>query len=494
MRIQAMLFNSWGYFLFLLLAVPMHWVLPHGRARVGFLAACSVLFYSMWRWEFSLLVVLSALVDFIASQRIAKSEETAVRRRWLALSLTINLGLLIAFKYTYFIHDNIQLVAGALGAEVPGPDDLGLRIILPLGISFYTFQTISYTIDVYRRTIVPTERFLSFLAYVTFWPQLIAGPVLRASEVIPQLEAPRKATSEDLAKGSAMIIAGLFKKTVIADGLAPFVDEIFALDPTSLTALDTWVGSFLFGFQIYFDFAGYSTVAIGSALLVGLHFPANFNWPYVSRSPREFWKRWHISLSAWIRDYLYLPLTGQPFLTRSEGGISVAAGKAQAGGRNVRALLLTWFIMGLWHGASWNFALWGLYHAVLILLYRRVGLLRALPERSPLVAWLVMLFLSMAGWISFRAVDLHQALVLFGTLVDPTAYTLAGRAASMYAYFWAGVMTVAMGSAYLCVRHEVWRRIPSPALAVVQIGALALMVGGILVSMRAMKQFIYFQF
>ena len=293
-----MLFNSWGYALFLLLAVPIHWLLPHGRWRIGFLGACSVLFYSMWRWEFSLLVIFSACVDYLASARIHASERPAVRRAWLWTSLVLNLGLLVVFKYTYFIYDNVRLIGDAAGADMPALADLGVRIVLPLGISFYTFQTISYTIDVYRRVAEPVKHFDTFLTYVTFWPQLIAGPVLRVQEVVPQLEERRRFSWDDLSAGLGMVVVGLFKKVVIADSIAPMVDEAFAVAPGSMTALDAWVAAFLFGFQIYFDFAGYSSMAIGSARMVGMRFPANFDWPYVSLSPREFWTRWHISLSA----------------------------------------------------------------------------------------------------------------------------------------------------------------------------------------------------
>jgi D-alanyl-lipoteichoic acid acyltransferase DltB (MBOAT superfamily) len=487
-----MLFNSWGYLLFLLLVLPLYGWIGSPKLRLWLLVAASVGFYSMWRWEFSLLVLFSACVDFVAARRIAASGHPRRRRAWLLASLTINLGLLAAFKYTYFVYDNVRLLVGAAGAELPASADLGLRIVLPLGISFYTFQTISYSIDVYRRVIEPTRNLASFLCYVTFWPQLIAGPVLRAGEVIPQLEASRRLRGADLWQGLALVVVGLFKKVVIADGLAPLVDRAFALDPASLTALDVWVATFLFGFQIYFDFAGYSDIAIGSARMLGLHFPKNFDWPYLARSPREFWTRWHISLSSWIRDYLYAPLTGRRFHSGSQGGIGEAAGADP--GRRHSALLATWLLMGLWHGAAWTFAVWGLYHAALIGLYRALPPLAALPERHPRLAWALLLPLAMAGWIPFRAQSLEQAGVLFATLLDPGAYGMAGHAVPLGGYLWAGLVLLGMLAVHGLARLDRARGFPAWLRTAAATAATALMVCAVLVCLRAAQQFIYFQF
>lgn len=491
-----MLFNSWGYVLLLLLAVPLHWALPGNRWRQPVLCALSLAFYAMWRWDFTLLVVFSALVDYVCSLRIGATQDPRRRKAWLLVSLVINFGLLVGFKYTYFLWDNVRLAAGAAGVELPRLQDVGVDILLPLGISFYTFQTVSYTIDCYRGVVRPTRDFVLFLTYVMFWPQLIAGPVLRADEVIPGLSRERRWNAAWGAEGVALVVSGLFKKVVLADNLAPMVDEAFALPAAALTAPDTWVANALFGFQIYFDFSGYSDIAIGSALLLGLRFPDNFDWPYMARSPREFWARWHISLSSWIRDYLYLPLTGERFRTRSTGGIAVAAtgdsGASEA--RRNGALLLTWFIMGLWHGAAWTFALWGLYHASLILLYRLVKPLRELPERRPALAWALMFPLAVAGWVAFRAQDMAQALGMFGRLLTPAAYTLRGRAVDMYAYFWAAAIAAGMTALWLLQRRargaQDFAPVPRPLLAL----SLAVMTCAVLLCMRQVKQFIYFQF
>jgi D-alanyl-lipoteichoic acid acyltransferase DltB (MBOAT superfamily) len=491
-----MLFNSWGYLVLLALFVPLHWALPDNRSRQPLLCVLSVSFYAMWRWDFALLVLFSAALDYFCSLGIASSADPRRRKLLLLVSLLVNFGLLIAFKYSYFLWDNLRVVSGIAGLELAPLRDLGIEILLPLGISFYTFQTVSHTIDVYRGVLPPTRDFNLFLTYVMFWPQLIAGPILRANEVIPALRKERRWNSAWCSEGIVLIVAGLFKKVVLADNLSPLVDEAFALKVDSLTALDTWTATTLFGFQIYFDFSGYSDIAIGSALLLGLRFPRNFDWPYMARSPREFWARWHISLSSWIRDYLYLPLTGERFRTSSAGGIAVAAtGSEHASSkRRNAALLATWFIMGLWHGAAWNFALWGIYHAALILIYRLLRPLRELPERQPLLAWCLMFPLAMAGWIAFRAQDMHQALAMFGRLLTPGAYTLHGRAVDMYAYFWAAAISAAMGVHWLLRRRARdaggLSLVPGPLLAV----SLAVMTFGVLLCMRQVKQFIYFQF
>jgi len=404
-------------------------------------------------------------------------------------SLVINLGLLVFFKYTYFIYDQVRFIGTAMDTDFP---DLGLKIILPLGISFYTFQTISYTIDVYRKTQKPVEAFPSFLVYVTFWPQLIAGPILRAGEVLPQLLRERRFQLEDLNKGLLLVLAGLAKKVLLADNIAPLVDSAFASEPGTLTALDAWVATFLFGFQIYFDFSGYSDIAIGSARMMGISFPANFNWPYLATSPRDFWRCWHISLSAWIRDYLYLPLTGKKFHTKTDGGISVAAEKS--GGKFLGALFMTWLIMGLWHGAGWTFAVWGLYHACAIMLFRLSKPLSKFCDNHPFLAWPVVICVMMAGWIPFRAYDLSQAFELWLTMANPWEYTLQNRALSGNHYLAAFGLVTGLLAWWACVQVYKNIRLSLPAVVAINIALVALGVFLILVMLRPVRQFIYFQF
>jgi len=493
-----MLFNSWGYILFLVVAVTVHWLLPH-KFRAAFIGIASMFFYGMWRWEYCFLLLLSTCIDYTAALKIHAAKDATKRRMWLALSLCVNLGLLFYFKYTYFVIDNAGLLAALLGYDGFSGKGLGLSILLPLGISFYTFQTISYSIDVYRGITEPTRNFFTLLAYVVCWPQLVAGPILRASEVIPQLVNRKYFELNTFGNGLTLITIGLSKKLLIADNLAPYVDYWFSQVPHTLTAIDVWVATFLFGFQIYFDFSGYSDIAIGSALLIGLYFPDNFNWPYMASSPKDFWQRWHISLSAWIRDYLYLPLTGQKFKTKSTEGISVAVGQEQGGNRN-RALLFTWAIMGLWHGANWTFMFWGLYHAAVILLYRLIKPLSNLASNRPFVGWLIMMPIAMASWIFFRAQNLDQAFTMYGKLLAPWEYYLSPTVSGMseptagWSYLWAAVITVGMTALYWLQNSMSKANVPVAVNGLFRFGYLTVLGALIILSMQQKSQFIYFQF
>jgi len=496
-----MLFNSLGYLLLLALGVVVHWLLPH-RLRIWFLAAMSLLMYSMWRWEFTGLLLFSATLDFVCAARIAATESRRRRLAWLLLALVGDFGLLVFFKYAYFLVDNANWLLPHLGMGTIRPADWGFRIILPLGISFYIFQTISYTIDVYRRTIPPTRSYVTFLVYVTYWPQLIAGPILRADEVIPQLEKVRTFSFDQCQAGCWLVLAGFFKKVVVADGVARMVDYWFGQPASNLTAVDVWVAALLFGFQIYCDFSGYSDIAIGSAKMMGIEFPKNFNWPYMAVSPRDFWKRWHISLSSWVRDYLYLPLAGQKFQTRSVGGIAVAADEQDSGSRRrtTMALILTWLIMGLWHGAAWKFVLWGLYHGLIILAYRSIPLLQKLPQKLPVLAWAIMLPLAMIGWIPFRAHSLAQAGTMFLKLFSPAQYHVAEGVANLSvriageSYLWAFLLLAMSSALYLVLRRLERRPLPVAVETAGRLVAAASMTVLILMSMSAKEVFIYFQF
>jgi len=496
-----MLFNSLGYLLLLGLAVLLHWMLPH-RFRIWLLAAVSLLMYCMWRWDFAVLLLCSASAGFLCAGQSDAAPSRRKRRAWLLTGLAAGLGPLIFFKYTYFLVGNANWVLSQLGAGAIRTQDWGFRIILPLGISFYTFQILSYVIDVYRRTIPPASHFISFLTYVIYWPQLIAGPILRADEVIPQMEKERFFDLDQFTGGCWLILSGLFKKIVIADGVAGMVEYWFSQPAGGLTAIDVWVATILFGFQIYCDFSGYSDIAIGSARLMGIEFPKNFDWPYMATSPREFWKRWHISLSSWIRDYLYLPLAGRKFRTRSVGGIGVAAEEQESVSqrRLAVALILTWLIMGLWHGAAWKFVLWGLYHGLIILAYRSIKPLQKLPQKVPVLAWAITLPLAMIGWIPFRAASVQQSAVMFLKLLNPAQYRLSEGVVGMSvriageSYLWALLLLVFSVGVYLVQRRLERRPLPVAAEAIGGGVVAACMVVLILMSMSAKEVFIYFQF
>ena len=486
-----MLFNSLTYLVFMLVAVPLARFSP-SIVRRALLLGGSLLFYAFWRIDFTFLVVFSAVIDYGASWGIHRSTGRWARRGFLLLSLTINLGLLVYFKYTYFLAGSASGILGMIGVEF---DPALPKIILPLGISFYTFQTISYTMDVYRRLQTPTSDFTLFLTYVMFWPQLVAGPVLRAHEVMPQIAAEHRATLDEMLHGLEEVLQGLFKKVVLADSIAKVVDYGYGLPVERMGTLDAWTLAFAFGLQIYFDFSGYSQIAIGSARMLGFDFPRNFNWPYLAVSPRDFWKRWHISLSAWIRDYLYLPLQGAEFRGKSTGGIEANAARQEIGfvRQNV-ALFLTWFIMGLWHGAAWRFAVWGLWHAALIFVYR---ISRPLRQRLPeplrfFGGWAWTLAFAMLSWLFFRAESLGQAFGMLFRAFDPTRLTQLAMRENNYLLtflFFAGMLAYAG-----LLRWNRDSRLPQPLRTAGLAAGYAVLIFCIFLYLRDVQQFIYFQF
>lgn len=487
-----MIFNSVTYLLFLALSVCLFWLLPK-RSRLWMLFAASMTFYGFWRPEFLAVMLLSAATDYFVAQRIEAVEEITKRRLWLLASLAVNLGLLFYFKYLLFVVDNATIVLRFFGYEVQSPV---LNIVLPLGISFYTFQTISYTVDVYRR-FIPAERdFVLYGCFVMFFPQLVAGPILRARELLHQLAAKPVFRMDTFVSGLRRILFGLFLKVVLADNIAPLVDEGFAQPVSAMSALDVLTLAFLFGFQIYFDFSAYSHIAIGSSRLMGISFPENFNFPYMASSPREFWRRWHISLSSWIRDYLYLPLLGVKVQDRSVGGLAAATQDYEKPKRNATLVLfLTWAIMGFWHGANWTFVIWGLYHAAFIAAYRATGgVTSRLPEIVRRWAgWAITLFLAMLAWIPFRAQTVADTLGMFAKLLSPQEYLYLGMRENTYLV--AAAVLVSMMLAYqFHERAHKWfadRRWLLFVAETVQMGVVVVLA---FVFLRPISQFIYFQF
>ena len=482
-----MIFNSVTFLFFFIVVLTLYWLLPR-RARLWLLLLSSLTFYGFWRVEFLPVMLFSAATDYVVGLRLERETKSSRRKALVALSLTVNLGLLLYFKYLFFFADNISLIANWIGLEWTAPT---WQIILPLGISFYTFQTISYTIDVYRRVIKPERDPVLYTTYVTFFPQLVAGPVLRAGEVIHQLTERPPMRLDDLAVGCRRILIGLFLKVALADNISPLVDSGWATPSHLLSALDVWTLAFLFGFQIYFDFSAYSHIAIGCARMMGLRFPENFNFPYLAHSPRDFWKRWHISLSSWIRDYLYLPLSGARFGERSTGGIEEAKGTYS---RN-RALFLTWGIMGLWHGANWTFVLWGLYHALWIFLYRQIS-----PRISSVsktwrigIGWICCLPVAMLGWIPFRSENVSDTLTMYSKVFDPSAYGAMGLRENLYVI--TAFLTLFCIFAFIINTYLLpWLRRQTVLWPVV----VGIIMGGVLATdfifLRPIAQFIYFQF
>ncbi|MGI9627797.1 MAG: MBOAT family O-acyltransferase, partial [Longimicrobiales bacterium] len=392
-----MLFNSLAFFVFLPVVVAIYWRLPH-RGQNRFLLAASYLFYGWWDWRFLGLIALSTVVDFYVGQRVhdTREERPDKAKRWVALSVATNLGILASFKYFNFFTESAGALLSAIGF---GVEPVLLSIILPVGISFYTFQTISYSVDIYRGELEPVRSIFDFALFVSFFPQLVAGPIERAKVLVPQILSERKASSVQFQDGLNLIFWGLFKKVYVADNLAPIVDSLFAAsDPTGWQVL---MAAYGFAFQIYCDFSGYSSIARGSAKLLGVELMVNFAYPYTARNPSDFWRKWHISLSTWLRDYLYIPLGG------SRGG-SFAT---------YRNLALTMLLGGLWHGATWLFVIWGAYQGAFLIAHRLMApALGRVPlfnqPRFSTAADAVRIFITFqfvcAGWLIFRGESLGQ--------------------------------------------------------------------------------------
>jgi alginate O-acetyltransferase complex protein AlgI len=405
-----LLFNSIAFLLFLPIVFTGYWfvVRKSMRAQNLLLLAASYVFYGWWDWRFLSLIIVSSAVDYAVGIGLEKAERTSVRRTLLTLSLTVNLGLLGFFKYFDFFVDSLREALLASGISI---GTSSLHIVLPVGISFYTFQTLSYSIDVYRRKVPTCRDPLSFFAYVSFFPQLVAGPIERARALLPQFTNPRKFEYDAACDGMRQILWGFLKKVVIADNVAVHVQRIFS-DPGSFGGPELFLGAFFFAIQIYCDFSGYSDIAIGVARLFGFKLMRNFAFPYFSRDIAEFWRRWHISLSSWFRDYVYIPLGGS---------------RTDMTGR-LRNVLITFGVSGLWHGANWTFVFWGLlnglYYVPLLLrgVERRfldqAGAGRILPGLTEFLRILLTFLLTLLAWVFFRAKSIGEAFSYLGAFAS----------------------------------------------------------------------------
>lgn len=394
-----MLFNS-GIFLAFFAIVYTLYLLLNGRVRWQnvLLLLASYYFYGRWDWRFLSLIVISTLVDFFVGRAMGAvpAVNQVKRKRLLAVSMIVNLGILGFFKYFNFFAASFADLVALFGFNA---DFVTLNIILPVGISFYTFQTMSYTIDIYRQEMQPTQNLLDFAVFVAFFPQLVAGPIERAINLLPQVARPRRITPEHINTGFYLIIWGFFKKMVIADNVGMLADSVFNVY-WSHQGLTIILGVLAFALQIYGDFSGYSDIARGISRLMGFELMVNFRLPYFALNPTDFWQRWHVSLSTWLRDYLYIPL----------------GGSRQGQWRTYRNLTLTMLLGGLWHGAAWNFVIWGGFHGAILIVYR---LLEKRPiHRNPwggeynkltvLVRMMLMFCLTLVGWLIFRARSVDQ--------------------------------------------------------------------------------------
>ena len=427
-----MLFNSWAFWLFFSIVLPVYWLLPH-RAQNIFLTFASYVFYGWWDPRFLLLIAFSTVMDFMLGNLVAAAPIGPKRDSYVKFSVIVNLLLLGIFKYYNFFAQELSLLTTSLGMSVSLPV---LQVILPVGISFYTFQSMSYVLDIARGVTKPAGRFVDFVLYVSFFPHLVAGPIMRSGTkehdplgrgLLKQLEVPRHYRVGDFQEGLYYILVGLFKKVVVGDNMATIVNMVFTKNASELTGPECLVGIYAFAWQIYADFSGYSSIAQGIAKWMGIDLMDNFRMPYMALDPSDFWKRWHISLSTWLRDYLYIPLggnRGRPWLT-------------------YRNLLITMILGGIWHGANWTFVFWGLFHGLLLCGYR---LLSTEGKGDPqaagfcLLAWrrVVMFNFVSVGWLLFRAESMTQA-TQFAQLIV-TDWHMTPLALSMFSllFFYVG--------------------------------------------------------
>ncbi len=443
-----------------------------------FILVASYVFYGWWDYRFLSLIALSTVVDYFIGDLLSKQDSTSSRKRLLLASLFVNLGVLGFFKYYNFFVDSWIKAWSELGIEMQGST---LNIILPVGISFYTFQTLSYTIDIYRKKLEPSNSLVNFAAYVAFFPQLVAGPIERATNLLPQFSRKRNFTFEQGKSGLYLIIWGLFKKVVIADNCAFFVNQIFN-NHTAYSAGELWIGALLFAFQIYGDFSGYSDIAIGTARLFGFDLMTNFKFPYFSKNIGDFWRRWHISLSTWFRDYVYIPLGG------SKGSVW----------KQVRNVCIIFIVSGFWHGANWTFIVWGAFHALLF-----IPLLLIKRNRSDVNTTRISLLdvgrifitfvLVTIGWIYFRADSLTIAneyiMSLVGSdLFEARLFIKTNKNLLLFAISLFSILCMLLFEirAYVKARAEVQLNMLS--------GVFILLCIFLMGAFKDPSQFIYFQF
>jgi len=467
------LFNSLDFALFIAILLPLYYVCRH-RQQNRLLLVASYIFYGSWDWRFLSLILLSTVIDYTVGRAIQRSDSAARRKSLVAVSIFSNLSLSGVFKYFNFFADSFAVILGSIGFEA---DWTTLNIVLPVGISFYTFQTMSYAIDVYRRDLDAVDDFFDFALYVAFFPQLVAGPIERAKQFMPQITQPRSPSLDAFSRGLFLILFGLFKKVAIADGLAYTVDPVFE-SPEQFARVDLLLATYCFAFQIYCDFSGYTDIARGVAKLMGFNLSLNFNLPYVSQNPQEFWRRWHISLSTWLRDYLYIPLGG------SRGSLV----------RTNINLSITMFLGGLWHGAAWNFVVWGVYQGAILAIHRLVVGRRAAVSHGLLrIVWIGLFFQVICyGWLLFRANSLASIVTMTRILLfGPMGTELLLPTPELSVLIGLPLLLMMDWLQYLKGTSHWYRKWPEPLQGIL----FALMIVVLLMGMgKAPAQFIYFQF
>jgi len=471
-----MLFNTSGFVVFLFVVLVLYYWSPLSwRAKKMMLLLASYIFYGLWNPPLILLLWISTIVDWTAGNYLSRQGDNGKRKLWLILSICVNLGFLAFFKYGNFFLENFQFLLGLVGMEYTPPE---WDIILPMGISFYTFQTMSYTIDLYKRKIPKAKTFLDFALYVTFFPQLVAGPIVRSDELVPQFYEPKRASTHQFLLGALLLTIGLFQKTVFADSiLSPVADSVFG-NKHLLLPLDAWTGVLAFSGQIFFDFAGYSLSAIGIAMMLGFILPDNFRYPYGSIGFSDLWQRWHISLSSWLRDYLYIPL----------GGNRISVSRTHVN------LMMTMLLGGLWHGAAWTFVIWGALHGSYLIIEKLLST-RVKLNTDGFLTKLILAFLTYncvnITWVFFRAEGFQDAMQLLGSM-----FFIHGEKATLTSNH---IVLVQLLMACVFLGHFFMRRKSLVGLILEMPKWLLIllwgsMIFGLMIVQTSGEQFIYFQF
>ncbi len=472
-----MIFHSPDFVVFFLLVTTLYWRLPH-RGQNVLLFVASYVFYGYVHPWFLILIATSTAIDYFSARGMERWPDR--KRIFLALSIVSNFGMLGFFKYFDFFADNVNGVLALAGIHASVPV---LRIVLPVGISFYTFQAMSYTVDVYRGELRARRSLLDVAVFISFFPHLVAGPIQRASYLLPQVESRRRFSIDRAASGLSLMVWGFFKKLVIADNVGVIANKVFALGDPSFEIL--WAGVFAFAIQIYADFSAYTDIARGTSRWLGFELTENFDHPYLARTPADFWRRWNISLSTWFRDYVYIPL----------------GGSRAAGPRWVRNVLVTFLLSGLWHGASWNYVLWGLYHGILLVLTRAHQMLRAPARRAEVLTgvWVLqvlgMFLLTLVGWLLFRETDLHA--IARDLTLSPWRSTPFDRQAGLYLFLLALGYSLPLWAQSLWVETHRGERVGAAGWGVALARAVA--CGAAFAAILALRSrtsldFIYFHF
>lgn len=475
-----MLFNSFTFLLFITIIFLTFNFFEHKRQNL-FLLVTSYIFYGYWDWRFSFLLLTSTIVDFYLGKNIYICEDKKNRKFLLFLSIVVNLGILAFFKYFNFFLESTVSVFLAVGLE---PHIAFLRVALPVGISFYTFKSLTYTIDIYKGKISSTNNFIDYALFVSFFPEILAGPIDRAANLLPQISSPREINRRKVLAGLNLILLGYFKKVAIADTLAPLVGQIFDT-PGEMSSGQLWAGLYAYAFQIYGDFSGYTDIARGIALILGFDTMVNFDAPYLSRNITEFWRRWHISLSTWFRDYLYIPL----------------GGNRHGSFRTYANLWITMLLCGLWHGAAWTFVLWGALHGIGLMAHR-IALKNGKPDFSwptTLSGWVInvfKIFLSFHfvafAWVLFRAPSLEIAIQYYQGLLSFETST-----GFSFGVLFAGSLLFVLDVAQTWCKSQTWITDPDGVRTLKYATAQMLLISVLaaaIANIGIVTPFIYFQF